>query len=239
MIHNRDILLELSNLDSKIHKYEKQIQALPKKLQSLQKQFNDIKEKVLVFEKKDKKTFQQISEIDTLILIEKNRMELSIQNMKESRDQENYFFYKKERDLCERITNDLEKQKANLAKITYQDTPEFKELKEEYTVCLDLLKEEQVLLEKEQAEIQKLIQDIVKKIESYLPKIDPIILKKYEYLSKRKITPSVIEITDQNCTGCFMNFTAQQFQEVIRDGIGSCPYCQRLALYKEEETISI
>lgn len=66
--------------------------------------------------------------------------------------------------------------------------------------------------------------------------VDPSLLARYDLLRSRRNGTAIVAAINATCQGCYMNIPTQQFNELIRgERILTCPICQRILFYQEQQ----
>ena len=83
-------------------------------------------------------------------------------------------------------------------------------------------------------EVNKKLEDIKEEMKPLLQKLDRKFLEAYKSLVENKAVkpPYIVEYKDDFCTGCGMQLTALQMNNINENGIIRCPECGRI-LYKK------
>ncbi len=70
-------------------------------------------------------------------------------------------------------------------------------------------------------------------------KISKVQLSKYDRIRGYRKNIAVAKVKNEVCNGCYMHLPPQLYVDVKKDAaIYSCPYCQRILYYQEEEEVS-
>ncbi len=92
-------------------------------------------------------------------------------------------------------------------------------------------------------EIKILEEEVVtreKEREQFCQDVDGELLRRYDSLSKQKRGLAVSPVIKGVCQTCHMGIPPQQFNELIRgDGLMTCPNCQRIIYWGEDERFRI
>ncbi len=90
----------------------------------------------------------------------------------------------------------------------------------------------------EDKELHTELELLVKEREEQATKISKVQLSKYDRIRGYRKNIAVAKVKDEVCNGCYMHLPPQLYVEVKKDTptIYSCPYCQRILYYQEEES---
>jgi predicted nucleic acid-binding Zn-ribbon protein len=142
---------------------------------------------------------------------------------------------------------DLEKEKALVEDRVLDIMEQTEALHAKHKEDQEKMEEHQRLFEKDRSEILRELQMLEKELENlekerteFNAAVDEELLKKYDFLRDRKGGVAVSPVIKCVCQACHMGIPPQQFNELIRgDAMMSCPNCQRIIYWGEDERLEV
>ncbi len=227
------VLLEIQNIDLKIHSIEKEITEIPRELKSKEELLNNMREQIKKFKKDIEKA-----------IVERKNKELELEtNQGTIRKYQSQLYNVKTNKEYASLLHEIEelKRKNSLLEDGIIDLMEKIESGEE------LLEKKKKELENEEKNYQKEVEEGNKKLEKLKtekqelekkknklsPSISQNILTKYEKLIKIK-GMGLVPVINGTCGGCHMELPPQVINEV-KGGkrLVTCERCSRILYQKE------
>ncbi|MBT4088457.1 MAG: hypothetical protein HN580_27520 [Deltaproteobacteria bacterium] len=235
MSKSSEAILQISKEDRLLQTSQKKLNALPEKKKKIQLPMKRVESVLDKLKEQEEEICGQIRERETLVQVENEKIKRSDERMLAVKNQKEYMASQKEIEIAKKTIKKVEDQILELEGEKDTVTQELTQILEEYKHT----KETVGAAEKEVLAEEKFVFD---KIEAYqkmkdelLPQIDPELVEVYNKLTKRRIVPAAVEISNPSCMGCALSIPAQLFNEIIRDLVGKCPHCGRLLFYKAPE----
>jgi len=93
-------------------------------------------------------------------------------------------------------------------------------------------------IQQEMKNLDECLDDLVKEREQLCAKVDRELLSRYNMLRERRGGLAVSPVISGVCQTCHMGIPPQKFNELIRgDSLMSCPNCQRIIYWGEDEKL--
>lgn len=230
------ILVQLQACDSRISAIVDQKDKAPLRIQKLQ---NDL----LTAEEKLREDAERLE----LLVKERREIEQEVQDFENKIDKSNVKLSNiksnKEYTAALKEIEDLKTAKFQAEDKMIQLLEEIETLEEKK----DANKDEQTRLEKDfnndKIKIEKEISVLDKELEGLQKKskalglsMDKEILRRYHFLRERREGQAVSAVVAGVCQTCHMGIPPQKFNELLRgDALMTCPYCNRLIYWGEDE----
>ena len=230
-----EAILRISQEDRNIQLNQIKLDKFPAQRQELRKSLSLVETRLNQLKAKENKLLERIQLRERLIQVEKDKLTHSNEKMANVSNQKEYSAIQKEIDGIERTIRrtedqilELEEKQEPLKVEIAEEQKAFDEENEKFQVKLKVS-------ESEENEILKETENSRKNKADLATKISPELKKQYEDLTSRKVIPAAIEISTSSCQGCAMSIRPQIFNEIIREGMGTCPTCRRILFYKAPE----
>lgn len=233
------LIVELQNLDTIIISIKKNIEMLPLKISSDQKELKTAQESyelsqrnLIALEKKKKEKERDIGELDAKIT--KLRGKTS-----EIKTNKEYQAYIKE---VENMQKELDKAEDELLYImeSLDESKKIIELKrakvKEEEKKLEVIKSK-IDLEKSKGE--KELKNLMNKRKEFINQIEKDYYDLYMNLLKVCKGQAVVEVRDEICYGCNLHIPPQQYVKIKNNNeLSACPQCRRILYYKKPQEVA-
>ncbi len=230
------ILVQLQACDSRINTINDQKNKAPLRIQNLQgdlaaaeEKFREDSERLELLGKERRQIEQEIQDFDSKI--EKSNIKLS--NIKSNKEYAAVLKEIEDIKLTKSHTEDKmirlfeEIEALEQKKMTNKD--EHNRLKTEFNQGKHEIEKELGLLDKELDGLQK-------KNKKLSRTVNDDILKKYQFLRKRRAGKAISAVIAGVCQACHMGLPPQKFNELLKgDVLMTCPYCNRMIYWGEDE----
>ncbi|NOZ84732.1 MAG: hypothetical protein GXP49_00425 [Deltaproteobacteria bacterium] len=233
MLEHLRNLVNLQEVDAKIHRLKKERQEIPEKLNDLEKELekanlgyteqkarlievqrdHKIKEQALDDEEENLKKWQK-----RLLEIKNTREYVALQREIESQKRSNS---QREEEIL-LMLEEIEVLGKNVAL-----------LEESYKELEKKRDSEKAAVEQKIIEIDKEVQRLDKERRERLSKVEPELLAKYEHIRDRRAGIGVALVRDGHCLACMMGLPPQLYNELMRyDAVHTCPSCGRILVWE-------
>ncbi len=229
LIDLQEIDTELAGFDREISEHEQEINNRQQSISEKENAIAACRDRVTELEQK-RRTIEIENEDAVARIKDRQNKMMQVQTSREHQA------LLKEIEDNKRLIKESEEQLLDTMEAIEQANKEATELE-------NLLAGEQNLLKKETATVTKKIKKINTRRKTVAKKRDKLasalnvpLLKRYDILLTKRAGLAVVRTVGGVCQGCFMSMPPQQFNEVRKgDTLQTCPTCQRLLYYQEEE----
>lgn len=231
------LLVQLQQLDLKIHEFEDQQQKIPKRIQAARlpidqatARLQDLKASIEKIAVERRSAEQDLSSHEDSI----HKMRTRLNELKTNKEYQAHLF---EIDLAKKKKDGLEEKALLVMERGDQKEQEMKELDALLTQASQAFTKE-----KEQLDllVQKLGEDLIhlaKDRKDVVAQLEKDLWNRYTTLKSSKSVVVLASIREKTCLGCQLQLPPQLVAEVKRaDRLLSCPYCYRI-LYWEESIV--
>jgi len=235
MTQESEAILRISQEDLTILITKKKLSKIPDERAIIKKPLSAYEKAISELDAKQVKILRQVSLRERLINLEKKKLDHSNEKMMAVSNQKEYMAMQKEINETTRIIRRTEDQ---ILELEERIAPLKTEIDENQTIINEKLKELNVELGELDAKEKEFLNQIKTSQSVKLELNDKIpaeLKQQYENLTSRNIIPAAIESSTASCQGCAMAIRSQVFNDIIRDGQGTCPTCKRIVFYKAPE----
>ena len=236
MIEELETLCQVQKIDTKIIENERKWALGPQRIDELQRGIGEAREKEAkekeVIEELEKERRKKEQELET----EKGQVKKSEAKLTEVKTNKEYQAMLKEIEAA-KATNDKTEEELLLL------LERIEELKKDHLVEVkDLEKREKAAaeetgaLEKEIKTVDGIVSKLREEKERLLSRVGQDTRARYDILIEKRAGIAVVNAKNNTCLGCYMNIPPQLFIEVMKNSrLITCPSCNRIFYYQEEE----
>ncbi len=236
MIQELGTLCEMQKLDTQLIENERKRVEGPRRLAELEQDLQNAKDKLAkekeVIDELDKERRRKEKELDA----EKERIKKVQSKLYEIKTNKEYQAVLKETEAAQAANDKTEEEIILLLE-------RIEELRKDYEASLAYVKkrdkeveEEKKELEKEMHSVEAVVNELKKERDVLLSRVSGDAKARYHMLMEKRNGLAVVNVKNGVCLGCYMNIPPQLFIEVTKNArLISCPSCNRIFCYKEEE----
>jgi len=227
-------LVQLQNLDLKIHEAEVQLQNIPKKIQAAQapidqasSRLQELKATIEKISAERRSAEQDLTSHEDHI----NKLRTRLNELKTNKEYQAHLF---EIDLAKKKKDSLEEKVLMVMERAEQKENESKELQSLLTQATQAVEKERIQLEALKKKLDAELIQLAQEKKEVVAQLEKPVLSRYSVLKSTKKVLVIAGIREKTCLGCQLQLPPQLVAEVKRaDHLQSCPYCHRI-LYWEE-----
>ena len=228
-------LVQLQQLDLKIHEAEVQLKNIPKKIQNAEapivqasSRLQDLKANIEKISGERRSAELDLSSHEEHI----QKLRTRLNELKTNKEYQAHLF---EIDLAKKKKDSLEEKVLSVMERAEQKENEVRELESLLTQATQAFEKEKVQLETLQKKLEAELVALTKEKNEVVTLLEKPVLNRYSVLKSTKNNVVVIAgIKEKTCLGCQLQLPPQLVAEVRRaDQLQNCPYCFRI-LFSEE-----
>jgi len=229
LIDLQEIDAELAGFDRGISEQEQEINNRQQSISEKENAIAACRDRVTELEQK-RRTIEMENEDAVARIKDRQNKMMQVQTSREHQA------LLKEIEENKRLIKELEEQLLNTMEAIEQADKEATELENLMAGEQELLEEETVTVTKKIKRLTTRRKTIAKKRNKLAADLNESLLKRYDILLTKREGLAVVRAIDGVCQGCYMSMPPQQFNEIRKgDKLRTCPTCQRLLYYLEEE----
>ncbi len=229
-------LCELQKLDTQLIEHERKRAEGPRRLAEIEQDLQNARDKLSrekeVIEELDKERRRKEKELDA----EKERIKKVQSKLYEIKTNKEYQAVLKETEAAQSANDKTEEEIILLLE-------RIEDLRKDYDASLAYVKKrdkevdaEKQELEKEMSSVQAIVTDLTKERNALMSRVGGDAKARYQTLMEKRNGLAVVNVKNGVCLGCYMNIPPQLFIEVTKNArLISCPSCNRIFCYREEE----
>lgn len=231
------LLVQLQNLDLKIHELEVQQQQIPKRIQKAQipidqatSRLQDLKSSIEKISAERRSAEQDLSSHEDHI----QKLRTRLNELKTNKEYQAHLF---EIDLAKKKKDSLEEKVLLVMERGEQKEQEIKELQALLTQASQAFDKEKTQLERLKEKLESDLTQLAREKKEVVGLLEKQVLNRYRVLKSTKNVVVIAGIREKTCLGCQLQLPPQLVADVKRaDQLLSCPYCHRI-LYWEEMVV--
>ncbi len=236
MIEELGTLCEMQKLDTQLIEHERKRAQGPRRIAEIEQELQRAKDKLAkekeIIDELDKERRRKEKELDS----EKERIKKVQAKLYEIKTNKEYQAVLKETEMAQEANDKTEEEIILLLE-------RIEELRKDYDASLSYVKKrdkevesEKKELEKEMTSVEAVVTELRKERDALLTKVSGEAKARYRTLLEKRNGIAVVNVKNGVCLGCYMNIPPQLFIEVTKNSrLISCPSCNRIFCYKEEE----
>ncbi len=226
-------LLVLQNHDIRVQELERERALLPREIDAMK---SDIKELELIL-KKEVDSLEEVnrwkSEQEHALKTDEDKIQRRIKDMDKVQTGRDYFDLQKELEYHKKKAKEHEEEVLKLMDVVEERERVVAERKAQLEKFWSAVKGRETAVDAKLKEIEEEYTKLVADREALFSGIDKSLIRKYNFLAKRRFPP-MVEARDERCRGCNMNIPPQKFNSLYDvKSIIECPYCSRILYIKE------
>lgn len=228
------LLVQLQNLDLKIHEIEDQQQKVPKRIQAAQlpidqatSRLQDLKSSIEKITGERRSAEQDLTSHEDHI----QKMRTRLNELKTNKEYQAHLF---EIDLAKKKKDALEEKVLLVMERGDQKEQEIKELEALLTQASQAFSKEKTQLDLAKIKYEEDMTQLARDKKDVVANLEKNLWDRYATLKSTKSVVVIAGIRERTCLGCQLQLPPQLIADVKRaDQLLSCPYCHRI-LYWEE-----
>ncbi len=228
------LLVQLQNLDLKIHEIEDQQQKIPKRIQAAQlpidqatSRLQDLKSSIEKITGERRSAEQDLTSHEDHI----QKMRTRLNELKTNKEYQAHLF---EIDLAKKKKDALEEKVLLVMERGDQKEQEIKELEALLTQASQAFSKEKTQLDLAKIKYEEDMTQLARDKKDVVANLEKNLWDRYATLKSTKSVVVIAGIRERTCLGCQLQLPPQLIADVKRaDQLLSCPYCHRI-LYWEE-----
>ena len=227
---NKEVIIELGNLDSRIAELLHMIEYIPEDIQNYNDEINNQSQILKKFSHRKHVLQEKLDECNKFVALEQARADKADAIMSIAQNQQSYLAAKRHKGMSTKALRQIAILKEHHTSLLEKIDSSIEELNtkiEELEAQLQLGKKS-VSLGKEHLKTE--LKELREKEKDLRNNVDPEFLSKMDHLSSCGSQPIVVTTESSKCTACLMTFPDKIFQEMLRGDIRFCPNCMRIML---------
>ncbi len=225
-------LYELQSIDAKIHEIEGTLQNLPLKLKELEQKASELSMMVQEISDERTSTHKEAKNIEGQVQTENLKVRKWEARLNEIRNQREYLALSREVEASKRQNRDLEEQIGELNRKREEFDAKTNELIEQATAVEAEIETERAEVETKTQELEEEKSQLEVKREELLPTVEKAILRKYDFIRKKRAGVGIATVSGGSCQACYMQLPPQLYNVLQRgDSMEQCPSCSRIIIW--------
>ena len=234
MLEDLKLLIELQELDKRVHELELNRERLPRLVQIAGEGYRAVEAEKDMAEAELEAVAKEKRSADSELAAENEHIRKLKLRSTEIKTNKEYFAHLKEIEDCQKKITKLEEWDIELMEKT-------EKAEAALTVKKAALDAEKEKFDKTKSDIEKGFEDgdrelaeLAEKRASLLPRITKETAEYYRSMQQKFPDSAVVETVNTSCTGCRMTIPPQLFNNVRKgEGIFKCSHCRRILYFKE------
>lgn len=225
-------LYELQSIDAKIHEIDGTLQNLPAKLKELESRASELSMMVQEINDERTATHKEAKNIEGQVQTESLKVRKWESRLNDIRNQREYLALSREVEASKRQNRDLEEQIGELNKKRDEFDAKSNELLEQAAAIEEEIGKERAEVENKTVELEAEKKELEAKREELLPTVDKTILRKYDFIRKKRAGVGIATVSGGSCQACYMALPPQLYNVLQRgDSLEQCPSCSRIIIW--------
>ena len=233
MLEDLKILVDLQEVDVRIHEIRKSKERLPRLVKLAGETFRDVEAARIAAQEAYDKVTKERREAETSIQDETGHLTKLKLRSTEIKTNKEYFAHLKEIEDCQKRISKLEESVLGFMEGVEKAEAELNEKKKLAADEEVKFNENKINIEKRFEDDDRALAEMTAKRAELMPKISKEAAEQYRDVHRRYPDSAVVEAVNGNCMGCRMTIPPQIFNNVKKgETIVRCFNCQRILYFK-------